>query len=137
MKIELFIPGPPPTVTHQEKKVTVVRGKPRFYEPAELKAARALFRDWAATKTPEQPMRGAVELTVSWYFPATYAHRPGTPKITKPDTDNLMKLLKDCLTAAHWWVDDAQVWKERSAKVYSDLPGVYIVAEETWEEETG
>lgn len=135
MKITLFIPGAPPTVTHQEKKVRVVRGKPQFYEPAELKAARAYFRDWAATKTPEQPMRGAVELNVLWGFPVTKGHRNGEPKITKPDTDNLMKLLKDCLTAAGWWKDDAQVWDERSVKVYADVPGVMITAygEETEE----
>ena len=30
----------PPTVTHQEKQVRVAGGKPVFYEPPELKAAR-------------------------------------------------------------------------------------------------
>lgn len=130
MKIELFIPGPPPTVTHQEKRVTVVGGKPRFYEPAELKTARAYFRDWAATKAPETPMTGPVALSVLWGFPVKRGRRNGEPKTTRPDTDNLMKLLKDCLTAAGWWVDDAQVWDERSVKVHVDAPGVMVIAQE-------
>ena len=30
----------PPTVTHQEHKVTIVNGRPVFYDPPELKAAK-------------------------------------------------------------------------------------------------
>jgi len=40
---EFFIAIKPPTVTHQEKQVSVVKGKPIFYEPPELKAARAML----------------------------------------------------------------------------------------------
>ena len=35
---EFFMPMIPPTKTHQEKQVRIVKGKPVFYEPAELKA---------------------------------------------------------------------------------------------------
>ena len=38
--MEFFIPMVPPTITHQEKKVRVVNGKPIFYEPEKLKTAR-------------------------------------------------------------------------------------------------
>lgn len=129
MEIEIFIPIIPPTVTHQEKKVRVVRGKPVFYEPAELKAARQLFTDWLAKYTPKEPMTGAVVLEVVWQFPADERHPEPTPKTTPPDTDNLQKLLKDCMTAARWWKDDAQVWREKIMKVYMDQPGIYIRAE--------
>ena len=30
-------------------------------------------------------------------------------EVTKPDTDNLQKLLKDCMTKCGFWKDDAQV----------------------------
>lgn len=130
MEIEIFIPIIPPTVTHQEKKVRVVRGKPVFYEPAELKAARQLFTDWLAKYTPKEPMTGAVVLEVVWQFPADERHPEPTPKTTRPDTDNLQKLLKDCMTAARWWKDDAQVWREKIMKVYMDQPGIYIRAAE-------
>ena len=39
-KIEFFIAMQVPTTTHQEKKVTVVNGKPVFYEPPDLADAR-------------------------------------------------------------------------------------------------
>ena len=39
--LTFFLPIIPPTVTHQEKKVAVKNGKPIFYEPPELKDARA------------------------------------------------------------------------------------------------
>lgn len=130
MKIEIFLPMVPPTVTHQEKRVTVVHGKPRFYEPPELKAARQLFTDWLAKYTPPALMTGPVELEVMWCFPADERHPEPTPKTTPPDTDNLQKLLKDCMTAARWWKDDAQVWREKIMKVYMDQPGIYIRAAE-------
>ena len=130
MTIEIFIDMIPPTVTHQEKKVAVVRGKPRFYEPPELKAVRQLFTDHLAKHTPAQPMTGPVILEVAWQFPADRRHPAEHPKVTKPDTDNLQKLLKDCMTAAHWWEDDAQVFCEKVMKVYMERPGIYIRAEE-------
>ena len=38
--MEFFMAMNPPTITHQEKQVHVVNGKPVFYEPADLKATR-------------------------------------------------------------------------------------------------
>ena len=47
MMIEFFIPMKLPTVTHQQKKVHVVNGKPHYYEPDALKdAGRSLVRTW-------------------------------------------------------------------------------------------
>ena len=34
--MEFFMAMIPPTITHQEKKVHLVNGRPRFYEPDEL-----------------------------------------------------------------------------------------------------
>ena len=39
MMTEFFMPMIPPTVTHQEKQVHVVKGKPVFYEPQDLLTA--------------------------------------------------------------------------------------------------
>ena len=40
MALEFFMQMVPPTRTHQEKQVKVVNGRPVFYEPQEVKAAR-------------------------------------------------------------------------------------------------
>ena len=62
--MQFFIPMKIPTVTHQEKQVHVVRGKPVFYEPTELKQARANLTDYLAKYRPEHPLKGPCELVV-------------------------------------------------------------------------
>lgn len=129
MTLEFFLPMDPPTVTHQEKRLRVVKGKPTFYEPAELKAARAKLRDHLAKHRPESPLQGGIRLMVKWCFPRG-RHRNGEYRITKPDTDNIQKLLKDVMTAVGFWRDDAQVASEIVEKFWADLPGIYIRLEE-------
>ena len=60
-------------------------------------------------------MEGPVALTVDWRF-LTKTHPEGAWRITRPDTDNLQKLLKDCMTASGFWRDDAQVCREEVTK---------------------
>lgn len=125
MAIEFFLPMIPPTVTHQEKQVTVVKGKPKFYEPAELKAARAKLEAHLALHAPAAPYTGAVQLVVKWCFPR--GSRPdGAYKTTKPDTDNLQKMLKDVMTKLRYWTDDALVTSEVAEKFWAEKPGIYI-----------
>lgn len=50
--IEFFMAMIPPTVTHQEKQVHVVKGRPVFYEPPELKAARQKLMGHLAKHRP-------------------------------------------------------------------------------------
>lgn len=130
MEIRFFLPMKPPTVTHQEKSVHVVNGKPVFYEPAELKAARSKLMANLARHKPAAQLRGAVRLVVKWCFPITGKHTDGEYKYTKPDTDNLEKMLKDCMTDLGFWKDDAQVASEIVEKFWSKLPGILIYAEE-------
>ena len=132
--IEFFLPMIPPTATAQEQKTGIRNGKPFRYDPPELKAAKAKIRDYVAQHRPETPMTGPVALTVMWCFPITQSgkHYDGEPKITRPDTDNLQKLLKDCMTWAGFWQDDAQVFMETVLKCWADRPGIYIKIEEAW-----
>lgn len=127
--MKIFIAMNPPTVTHQEKKVRVVGSKPIFYEPPELKAARQKFMDYLARYAPEKPYCCGVRLMVKWCFPRE-KHKDGEYRITKPDTDNLQKLLKDCMTRVGFWNDDALVASEIVEKFWSEIPGIYIQIEE-------
>lgn len=129
MRTNFFIPMIPPTCTHQEKQVAVVGGKPRFYEPAELKAARAKLQAHLAGFVPETPYAGAVRLTVKWLFPITGKHQDGEWKTSKPDTDNLQKLLKDVMTGLGYWKDDALVASEITEKFWAARTGIFIVIE--------
>ncbi|MEG1086143.1 MAG: RusA family crossover junction endodeoxyribonuclease [Anaerovoracaceae bacterium] len=130
MKTEFFIPMVPPTVTHQEKKVSVKNGKPNFYEPPELKAARTKLMAHFGKHIPESKYTGGVMLLVKWCFPIKGKHEDGEYRITKPDTDNLQKLLKDVMTDLGYWADDALVALEHVEKFWADIPGIYVLIAE-------
>ena len=124
--MEFFMAMIPPTITHQEKKVHLVNGRPRFYEPDELKAARQKLTAYLGQHVPEEPYQGGIQLIVKWCFQTKGRHKDGEYRITKPDTDNLQKLLKDCMTSVGFWSDDAQVASEIIEKFWAEIPGIYI-----------
>ena len=125
--MDFFLQIEPPTATAQEKQVWVVRGKPLFYDPAPVKEAKKLLIAHLLPHRPDKPLTGPVSLSTVWLFPKGKSHRHGEWRITKPDTDNLQKLLKDCMTRCGYWKDDAQVVREAVEKRWSDEPsGIYI-----------
>ena len=130
---EFFMPMIPPTVTHQEKDVAVINGKPVIYEPPELKDARAKLEAHLAKHRPGKPLSCGVRLTTKWLFPdKSGKHYDGEYRKTKPDNDNLQKLLKDCMTHLGFWKDDALVASEHTEKfwVVTSPSGIYIKIEE-------
>ena len=127
--MNFFIAMHPPTATAQERKVKIINGKPIFYDPPAVKSAKDLLSAYLAQHQPPQPMTGGLSLRVLWLFPRG-AHPHGAWRTTKPDTDNLQKMLKDCMTRVGFWEDDAQVAREIIEKRWSDEPcGIYIEIE--------
>ena len=119
--MEFFVSMRIPTATQQEHKVAVVNGKPRFYEPADVKAARQKYMSYLSGHAPAAPIEGPIRLMVKFCFDG------GTGwKITKPDTDNMIKMMKDCMTRLGYWHDDAQVCSEIVEKFYDAHEGVYV-----------
>jgi Holliday junction resolvase len=122
-----------PTVTAQQQKLAIWGGKPHTFKDAELAAVEDLFMSHLAKQAPEKPYRGPIQLTTSWLF----GYKDAIPgifvevveiddpehvfKTTRPDTDNLLKMFKDCMTKTGFWKDDAQVCDERTIKRYSRL----------------
>lgn len=129
MSSQFFLPMIPPTITAQEHKVTVVNGKPRFYDPPEIKNAKQKLISALSKYIPKEKYSCGVRLTVKWCFPASQKH-DGEYKTTKPDTDNLQKMLKDCMTYCGYWKDDAIVVSEICEKFWSNIPGIFIRIEE-------
>ena len=93
-----------------------------FYQPEKLNEAKRIFRLHLRPFKPKEPLVGPVELHVSWLFPRGKRHKHKEWRVTKPDTDNLQKMLKDVMTDLGFWVDDAQVVKEHVEKIWSDEP---------------
>ena len=85
-----------------------------------------------AQYVPDQPIEGAVELVIRWNYP----FRSSEPKKnrlwgwkycdTRPDADNICKMLLDCMTRLGFWQDDAQVARLEFGKYWSVNPGIGI-----------
>ena len=122
----------PPTATAQQKGECIRAGYIHHYKKKNVAAAEAILRDALLPYVPAEPIDGqAVFLWVEWLFPypkSAKKHRPGWTrwKITRPDTDNLNKLLKDVMTDMGFWKDDALICHEVIMKRYSDEPGIIV-----------
>ncbi|MBN6886226.1 Holliday junction resolvase RusA-like endonuclease [Cytobacillus horneckiae] len=131
MTIEFFMPMVPPTTTHQQKQVTVRNGKPVFYEPEDLKAARAKLMAHLGKHVPEKKYKGPLRLMAKWCFPLVKGKKDGQYKDTKPDNGNSNKLLEDCMEdLGYFEKGDAQIASLIVEKFWADVPGIYIRIEE-------
>jgi Holliday junction resolvase RusA-like endonuclease len=120
--MKIFLLLDPPTITAQQNKVTLVNNKPVFYKPEKLKKARRTIIKHLRPFKPKEPMQGPIRLDVIWRFPKGKRHKHKEWRVTRPDTDNLEKMLKDCMTEVGFWNDDAQVVVEHVEKLWSDDP---------------
>ena len=128
--MHFFLKMDPPTKTYQMHRIGVSKsGKRYIYEDRELKEIRARYRDALARFAPDKPLTGPVRLMVKWCFP-NGKHPDGSWKTTKPDTDNLLKMLKDEMSKAGFWKDDALVASEINEKFWAKQSGIYIEVEE-------
>lgn len=129
--MQFFMKMNPPTCTAQMKKIAVIHGHPVVYETQAIKDAKSLLCSFLMLNRPKAPLEGPISLSVSWRFPRGKTHKKDVWRTTRPDTDNLEKMLKDCMTKCGFWNDDAQVVKEYCEKRWSDEPcGIYIEVEE-------
>ena len=123
----------PPTATAQQKGERIVGKYIQHYKKKNVKAAEAILRDALLPYIPAEPIENrAVFLDVEWLFPypkSAKKHKPGWTrfKITRPDGDNLNKMLKDIMTDMGFWKDDALISRESVRKRYSDEPGIIIM----------
>ena len=122
----------PPTATAQQKGERVVGGYIHHYKKKNVAQAEAILRDALLPYVPEEPITDApICFEAAWLFPylkRAKKHKPGDVmhKITRPDTDNLNKMLKDVMTDMGFWKDDALICTEIITKAYSDEPGIII-----------
>lgn len=122
-----FIPIDPPRATDQEKKIAISKtGRPVFYRPSRLKKARTLLEMELKKHAPKALIEGPLRLIVCWIFRTKNKRLQGTWKETRPDTDNLEKMLKDVMTHTGYWKDDAQVCMEVVLKAWGADPGILI-----------
>ena len=124
--IHLFMRLEPdiPKLTHQNGIEPFVRknGKPGMRKTRELLNLEAKFVSLLHKNKPPKPWKCPIHLTTIWKFCApkdlVFGPKQLEWKTTKPDTDNLVKTLKDCLKFAGYYVDDALVSLDTIGKVW-------------------
>ena len=125
----------PPTATAQQKGERVIGGRIHHYVKKNVLDAEAILRDALLPYVPAEPITDLpIRLDVTWMFSypkSAKKHQPGWTrwKTTRPDTDNLNKLLKDVMTDMGFWKDDALISYECVRKVYDDRPGILIIVD--------
>ena len=127
-ELKFFIPLKKiPSATHQQKQVNFETRS--FYEPEKVKEARSLFMSVLFDHVPEVEFKGPIRLMIKWCY-----KKPGVKseswKTTKPDLDNLNKLVQDCMTQLGYWNDDAQISSLIIEKMWTPVNGIFVGIEE-------
>lgn len=121
-----------PTGTAQQKGVRIVKGKPMFYKKSNLEDAEHQFLMALKPHAPKYPSKKPIKLTIWFAFDVKNKKLWGQPKPTAPDTDNYLKLFKDCMAKCGYFVSDAQVVDEHVIKTYAEKATIGV----KWEEVT-
>ena len=129
MKIIIpIIPTPQMRARH-----SAVNGFSRTYKHEKQAQREKVLMVMLKKHRPKQPLQGEIMLGVKVYLPVPTskpkkwkeaAARGEVRPTTKPDLDNLIKQIKDCLTMMRFWEDDKQVvgYLEGTGKYYSEKP---------------
>jgi Holliday junction resolvase RusA-like endonuclease len=137
--IELVVYGAP--VAQGRPKFSTHGGFARAYDPAKSRDYKDYVRLAAVTQMAGRPpLQGALELSVRIYRPipksfslkkASLAEQGILRPITKPDTDNYIKGIKDAITGI-CWQDDSQVvaYIEPTGKYYSITSRIEVTIKE-------
>ena len=124
--MDIFLKLDPPTATSQENKTAVVNGRIMHYKSKSAQKTFATLTAALKPFAPAEPMEGPIRLMTVWKFPRGKSHKDGEWKTSRPDTDNLVKALKDVMTRLGFWKDDSQVCCEIISKFWSAEPGIDI-----------
>lgn len=107
-----------PKSTAQMKRVNHRTGQ-FFYSKAQEQTIRQYESQLIQFK-PKQPIAGPVYVSVEFSYGTKDKKKQGKCKTSRPDCDNLVKTLLDCMTRLGFWEDDAQVSILRIEKGWND-----------------
>lgn len=123
----------------QSFRATIRAGYVHAYQPESVEGDTDDILTQVLAQLPKGhiPWDGGIMVKIQFIFPFTQAlkknkvkmdaYRNGTKifKTTKPDIDNLEKLLYDAM-GLRVYVNDSQICNRFSEKIYGDIPGIKI-----------
>lgn len=112
--------------------------RPRFVRGRVISVADANAKRWISAveskarepRHQDAPLKGGLFVGLDFTFPAGKARQEGEAHTSRPDADNLAKLILDCLMRAGMLADDAVVSQLLIKKSYGAKPGVLIYLNE-------
>jgi Holliday junction resolvase RusA-like endonuclease len=130
--IAFFLPITPPTSTSQGKRMAIINGRPMFFKKAAHQSAENDLLLLCAPHAPATPYDCPVTMEIEFVFPFRKTEKKGNlryPKIphtSKPDCDNMAKLIGDVLTKLGFYKDDSQVCRLVVSKFWGHTVGIGI-----------
>ena len=127
--VAFTIPGIP--VAKGRPRATTINGQARMYTPTKTVAYEGLVAMAAKQAMGVSgPIPGPVSLSIVavWPIPASWSKKRRSEavwKTSKPDADNVAKVIGDGCNGIVW-ADDSQVVMLRVEKRYGDVPGVAV-----------
>lgn len=136
MSLHFTIKCIPPRITSQQKRAARTPMGIRFFKSKEQATAESDLISLLRPHTPAAPLTGplAVRIEIRWPFrkserAAVVRAGLDVPHTSKPDLDNAVKALLDCMTRLAFWSDDSQVAALTITKHWSAAPGIAIKIE--------
>lgn len=119
-----------PSGTAQMKRYDGRSG--HFFKSARLQQTENIYMSALAQYRPEEPSELPIAMSLEFRYSAKSKKLRGTWKTSRPDVDNIAKLLIDCMTKSGFWKDDSQIVRLTLEKNYSEkeLAEIHI----TWRE---
>jgi Holliday junction resolvase RusA-like endonuclease len=130
--ISFHLPIIPPKATSQTKRLVMIGGKPRFFATKGHQEAEHSLLALCAQHAPSDPLQGPLRLDVQFVFPWRKSETKRRralgiiPCDTRPDCDNLVKLVADVLTKLRFYGDDGQIADLSVSKAWGDRVGITI-----------
>lgn len=106
MKFYVRMDEVPKTTAQQKKFSTKTK---TFYKTSKIKQSEYLLARALSGKQPRKTYDTPIELSVTWLFPHTKKSKDGERKGTRPDLDNLQKLLQDIMCKLGYYKDDSLI----------------------------
>lgn len=133
-QLSVFIPCLPPKTTAQQKGAFAMKGGGvRFFKKKKAQAAEQTWWALLQPHAPATPFEGPLCLVVRITYPWRSTEKKARirdhslyPIQTRPDIDNVYKMLGDVMTTLRFWKDDRQVSSLSIRKTYGDRPGLHI-----------
>ena len=96
-----------PKTTAQQKKFSTKTKT--FYKTSKIKQSEYLLARALSGRQPRKTYDTPIKLSVTWLFPHTKKSKDGERKGTRPDLDNLQKLLQDIMCKLGYYKDDSLI----------------------------